>query len=313
MEWLRGEPVTGFEDGTPYVLDFWATWCGPCIRSMPHLTEVQKEYQDEGLRVVAVNIDSDGPRGRVSPELRQKVREFVEKNEERMGFGVMLDDNGKTDRAMRVAAGIETIPASFIVDKGGRVAWIGHPGEPAFDIVLGQVIDGTYDVAKVKEARELSDKAISQFRSGKRDEALRTIDRIAELDPHAHSRLIIDKLQILGTEGKPSEAEAYGKKIVDIYADSYSALTRIAAVLTVVDTNEALGLAQKAGERAVELTDGEHAGSLAILGGVHAQQGDFDSAVGLLERAKAVAGDDGQLEAELDRRLLAYRAGELAD
>src|SRR5687768_14820567 len=43
-QFLKGEPVTGFEKGKTYVVEFWATWCGPCIRSIPHLTELQKKY-----------------------------------------------------------------------------------------------------------------------------------------------------------------------------------------------------------------------------------------------------------------------------
>ncbi|MEM1422742.1 MAG: TlpA disulfide reductase family protein, partial [Planctomycetota bacterium] len=54
-QWLKGEPVDAFENGHVYVVEFWATWCGPCIAGMPHLSEVQKEYGDR-VTVIGVNI-----------------------------------------------------------------------------------------------------------------------------------------------------------------------------------------------------------------------------------------------------------------
>src|SRR6266568_1760611 len=48
-KWLQGRPVPKFEPGGVYVVEFWATWCGPCIAFMPHLAELQARYRDNGL------------------------------------------------------------------------------------------------------------------------------------------------------------------------------------------------------------------------------------------------------------------------
>ena len=47
-KWVKGDPVTTFEKGKVYVVEFWATWCPPCIKSIPHLTELQKQYKEKG-------------------------------------------------------------------------------------------------------------------------------------------------------------------------------------------------------------------------------------------------------------------------
>src|SRR3954468_5703604 len=52
-EFLKGEKIEKFEDGKVYVLDFWATWCPPCIKSIPHLSELQKKFKD---KVVIIGI-----------------------------------------------------------------------------------------------------------------------------------------------------------------------------------------------------------------------------------------------------------------
>jgi thiol-disulfide isomerase/thioredoxin len=44
-KWLKGEPLTSFKGNQLYILEFWATWCGPCKGAMPHLTKLQKEYE----------------------------------------------------------------------------------------------------------------------------------------------------------------------------------------------------------------------------------------------------------------------------
>jgi thiol-disulfide isomerase/thioredoxin len=74
-EWLQGEPVKKFEPGKVYVVEFWAAWCGACIRAMPHLAELQARYKDRGVTVIC--FTSRNIRG--SDNSDEKVAAFVKR------------------------------------------------------------------------------------------------------------------------------------------------------------------------------------------------------------------------------------------
>src|SRR5262245_9646167 len=54
--WVKGDAVKSFESGKVYVVEFWATWCPPCRKSIPHLTELQAKYKEKGVTIVGVSV-----------------------------------------------------------------------------------------------------------------------------------------------------------------------------------------------------------------------------------------------------------------
>lgn len=133
-EWVKGEPVEQVGDGTSVCLiEFWATWCGPCRQTMPHLTQLQEAYADAGL--VVVGVTSEDP---------SVVRPFVERQGDAMGYRIAVDANNATTAAYLRPLGGRGIPFAVLVDREGFVVWSGHPMQ-GLDDILPRVLDPDYD------------------------------------------------------------------------------------------------------------------------------------------------------------------------
>ena len=131
--WLNGEPVTRFEPGKVYVLDFWATWCGPCLRSMPHLGKLAKEHEAAGLVVIPVTTVTGS-------NSRSAIDTFVLANGPQLGLTFGVCDDRRMEDAWFEASGQNGIPCSFVVDRAGKIAFIGHPME--LDAILPGLLGG---------------------------------------------------------------------------------------------------------------------------------------------------------------------------
>ena len=157
-QFVKGESVHGFEPGRVYVVEFWATWCGPCIRAMPHVTQLQKQHADT-VTILGVNIWDTKP-GETQQARLQRVGEWVAKNTDRMGYTVAVsavegESEAMSEQWMR-AAGRDGIPSAFIVDAKGRIAWMGNP--TSLDEPLARVAAGTHEYAEL--ARGVRDEQV---------------------------------------------------------------------------------------------------------------------------------------------------------
>lgn len=149
-KWIKGTPIKSFKNDHVYVLEFWATWCGPCIAAMPHLSEQAKKYEGK-VSFIGVDVfetTGDEPYESFLP----KVEKFVESSGDRMSYHVIMDNNAQDMSTKWLkAAGIAGIPSTFVISKG-KVVWIGHPIK--LDEVIDPIIAGTFDVAAFKAKYE---------------------------------------------------------------------------------------------------------------------------------------------------------------
>ena len=111
----------------PVLIDFWATWCQPCIKALPKLEEIESNYALKGLTVVTVNVD--GPRN------LSKVRPFLRSH--KLNFRVLLDLNSQVMNAYRV----NVIPTTILIDKTGEITYFHQGYKPGDEQSLIKAID----------------------------------------------------------------------------------------------------------------------------------------------------------------------------
>lgn len=150
-KWLKGTPVESFTGDGLYVMEFWATWCGPCKAAMPHLTELQKEYEGKAT-FIGVGVWEKVKEGQPYESSLPMVTKYVEGNTANMGYSVIADNNDQfMGNNWLKAAGQNGIPSTFII-KDQKIIWMGHP--LALDTTLPKIINGSYNMQSFKTAYE---------------------------------------------------------------------------------------------------------------------------------------------------------------
>jgi thiol-disulfide isomerase/thioredoxin len=155
-KWLQGAEVKEFAPGKVYVVEFWATWCGPCIVMMPHMGELQREYKGRG--VTFIGFTSKDPNNSL-----EKVQAMVAKRGPKLGYTFAYADNRDTYNAWMRAAGRNGIPCCFVVDQAGKVAYVGHP--MYLDAVLPKVVAGKWTEADREALKGIEKDVSAVFKS----------------------------------------------------------------------------------------------------------------------------------------------------
>lgn len=301
-KWVKGEKFDRLEAGQTYVVEFWATWCGPCRASIPHLTKLQKDYKDKGVRFIGVSVWEQD---------QSKVEPFVKEMGDKMEYSVAMDDvpkddekaKGKMALAWMEAAEAQGIPTAFIV-KDKKIAWIGHP--MAMDKALEKVTSPDYDIsaaaasyreekAAEKKQLEVFTKISEKLQTGKHKEALTLIDKAVADDAKLEKQLGMTKYGLLTKTGDTEAAAEYGKRLVEgVYKDEEQALNQLAWGIVDPDrgteaSKAELKLALAAAQRANELTKGENYAILDTYAKALFDTGDARKALELQEKAVKLA------------------------
>jgi thiol-disulfide isomerase/thioredoxin len=320
-EFVKGEPVAQLEKGKTYVVEFWATWCGPCRATIPHLTELQKKHSDVTFIGVSV-FEQD----------QSKVKPFVKEMADKMNYRVAMDivpegakaGAGKMAKTWMEAAAQNGIPTAFIINGDGKVAWVGHPMQ--MEKPLEQIIDGKWDLqaaaAKYKEDKaaerklqQLQNKLAKAQQSGDPKALLAVIDDAVAEDPKLESILGMAKfVSLAGQSDAQDKALDYGNHLVEeLFKDNANGLNNVAWWIVDParkDKTDAklVKLALAAAVRADDLLKGENANVADTLALAYFRTGDPTKALEIQERVmKLVKGTPQEKDKEMRDRLEQYR------
>jgi thiol-disulfide isomerase/thioredoxin len=321
-KWVQGDQVTEFKKGKVYLVEFWATWCGPCKVSIPHLNEIHNKFKEKGLVVIGQDCwEKDDT----------LVAPFVEKMGEKMTYCVALDDksaedgkknNGRMAETWMAAAGQNGIPTAFLVDKEGKIAWIGHP-MTLKESVIEEVLSGTFDIKKAAADAENAKKGEGQIMKASQalgqamqnkdwDEAMTKVDELDKLLPDEQkSGLDMARFAIyIGKKDLPAVYKV-AEKVSLANKDNAMVQNELAWKLITDPAIEKpdLKVAETIAKRAVTASESKDGAILDTMARVLFMQGKKEEAITLQEKAVKIA--DSSMQDQLQATLDSYKKGEL--
>lgn len=300
--WFNGEAVdpSKLDGETIYVVEFWATWCPPCKKSIPHLNALHDLYSTQ--KVVFVGVTT---------EKKEKVEPFVEKMN--MRYRVAIAERDAIDTSWM--KGVNGIPHAYVVDTNGVIIWAGHPMD-RLDEALAEIIQGTYDpdkYTKVQPEQEDMEKLQSLVEDNRIDEAITFLDeKLSAPDPHP--LLYQMKIALLAQADRFQEIKGVFGQMAERFWDDSRYLNQI-AWMAVTGPFELCDLetAWKCAVRAADLTKHEDAAILDTLARVYYAVGLLPQAIATQEKALKRTPDE--MEGKSLRAVLDYyrSAKKLAD
>jgi thiol-disulfide isomerase/thioredoxin len=114
--------------GKVVLLDFWATWCGPCRMELPHFVELHDAYKSKGFSMIGVSLDQQGP---------DVVRNFA--SQWKISYPIVVDSSGEVNMAY---GGIRSIPMTLLIGKDGSVleSFIGYRPKEVFEEAIKKAL-----------------------------------------------------------------------------------------------------------------------------------------------------------------------------
>lgn len=323
-KWVKGNEVTDLSKGVT-VVEFWATWCGPCKATIPHLTEMAKKYAGK-VKFAGISVWEN------KPEDFKAVEDFVAEMGDKMDYNVALDGPSKTmAQSWMTAAGQNGIPTAFVV-KDGTIQWIGHPME--MEEPLGQIVAGTFDMqkhreeaakraaeeakrnAEMKAINEKMGPALAAARSQDFAKAAAEADKVLKEKPEWEERLCNFKFMMLCQAGDGAAASKYAESSTKkFFWDNSMALNQFAWGLIDPEVKfkkpADVKVAVKIAQRAAELTKESDPMILDTYALAVFKTGDVKKAISLQEKAVAgiekMEGADPDMVKDLKDRLAEFK------
>lgn len=305
-KWLQGAEVKEFAAGKTYVVEFWATWCGPCIVMMPHMAELQKLYESKGVTFIGYSAKDPS-------NTQEKVAAFVEKRGPKLGYTFAYADDRETYKAWMEAAGQTGIPCCFVVDKAGKIAYIGHP--MYLDVVLPKVVAGTWGAADGEAVNAIQKEANEVFKTISNANPEVFLNTLAEFQkkhpelsgiPYFHGPHLSALVRAKKTDAAKVLAEALIAK--GLKTEDPGVLRSVSGALSTPDAKEhkeLLALAVKAAESGVKLAGEKDAVALYFLAEAYFANGDKKKAQEFGVKAVAAADSEG-LKKQLEKMTQKY-------
>lgn len=268
-KWIKGEPVdlAAGKGKNVYLVEFWATWCGPCVASIPHLTQLQRKYESQGLVVIGVTCPDD--RGNTL----ENVQEFVRTQGDAIGYRIAFDGDRRTHAGYMQAFQKNGIPQAFLVDRQGKIIWEGHP--MMVDNILEEhfALTSRYDPATYKRVIQIRDLKNRYF-------------------------------ALAVSPSNKGTVRALGRQILQQSNDIPELLTEFAwEIVGKVDLKvRELDQAVEAGRKAVEATKEQDPGALAAYAAALKASGQANEAAAHYKKALDLA-KDPTIRAELETKM----------
>jgi len=313
--WVKLNPFSNWKPGKPLdlakaakgkvvLLEFWATWCPPCIQLIPHTDELYNEHKDDGLLVVGITDSAKGQR-------LSAVKRFVERRGDGMNYPVAYDSSERSSFAYIYDAGGFGLPHAVVIGKDGRIVWMGHPGMPEMETIIKDLLMNRYDPAvyKAKAEREARiQPLLMEFNQALSrsdwEKCISVANAILEIDP-AHFDAMRFAVAILIEEiESPQRLSTWVDQFIEEYPDRVEALSNLAELLINVPdlTKRQPQLAVRAAEAAYK-ADPSETQAIEAVAYVAYYTGRLDKAIDF--QKKAVESADA-LEAKRARNVLKF-------
>jgi thiol-disulfide isomerase/thioredoxin len=318
-KWVQGDPVPRFDTNHVYIVEFWATWCWPCIASIPHLNDLAQKFENKGVVVIGQNVwDQD-----------DAVPAFVKKMGAKMTYRVALDDKRRdADGFMAVHwwkrhVDQHGIPTAVVINKAGRIAWIGHPmglNEKLIEEVLADKFDIAKFAAEYEKEQELDkklgdaqNKLFSAMNEKKWTEAASALDELLKEFPRFQASFASTRFKILLGQKKFAEAWDFADTFANTHPTDALRLNVLAWDIVAPKTMEQrnLDLAEKLAAQANQAAHGTNSEILDTLARAQFMSGKKKEAIETEQKALDTASDEGKMGVQ--KSLTSYQQDKLPE